>query len=211
MAGMGDDTALQALLAELYAAGQANDETSDDRAKKMLNLEPMTARFISTLIRLGKRRRILEIGTSNGYSTIWLAAATQPYGGQVVSLDSNPLKHTQADENLRRARLRNVVTLMTGDATLLVADLLGPFDCVFFDADRVSAPTQLAGLLGTLSPDALLLHDNALSHPAEIADYLAMVDRLPDFDHTVVPSGKGLSVAYRDSGARVLQAGTLGA
>jgi predicted O-methyltransferase YrrM len=97
-----------------------------------------------------------------------------------------------------------VVTLMTGDATLLVADLLGPFDCVFFDADRVSAPTQLAALLGTLSPDALLLHDNALSHPAEIADYLVMVDRLPDFDHTVVPIGKGLSVAYRDSGARVL-------
>ena len=82
--------------------------------------------------------------------------------------------------------------------------------CVFFDADRVSAPTQLAALLGALSPDALLLYDNALSHPAEIADYLSMVDRLPDFVHSVVPIGKGLSMAYRDAGARVLQGGPLG-
>ncbi|HEU5349626.1 MAG TPA: class I SAM-dependent methyltransferase [Ktedonobacterales bacterium] len=191
------DATLQALLDELYAAGQTNDADEDNRAKKMLNLEPATAQLISTLIQLGKRHQILEIGTSNGYSTIWLATAAQPHGGSVVSIDRDPAKHTLADENLRRAGVRGAVTLHVGDATQIVAELPGPFDCVFFDADRLSAPAQLTALLPKLSPDVLLLHDNALSHPDEIAGYLAMVERLPDFDQIIVPIGKGLSVAYR--------------
>ncbi|HEX6780169.1 MAG TPA: hypothetical protein VF099_18305 [Ktedonobacterales bacterium] len=75
----------------------------------------------------------------------------------------------------------------------------GPFDGVFFDADRLSAPAQLSLLLPKLTPDALLLADNALSHPEEIAGYLAAVTARSDFDHLVISVGKGLSVAYRSA------------
>ena len=68
---------------------------------------------------------------------------------------------------------------------------------MFFDADRRSAPEQLRLLLPKLTPDALLLCDNVLSHPAEVAEYLAAVEALPDFQHVVVPIGKGLSMAHR--------------
>jgi predicted O-methyltransferase YrrM len=68
---------------------------------------------------------------------------------------------------------------------------------VFFDADRRSAPEQVAALLPKLAPDAFLLADNVLSHPDEIAGYMAALEGLPDFDRVVVPIGKGLSVAYR--------------
>src|SRR5581483_3232750 len=138
------DAQLQSLLDELYAAGQANDANEGERAKKMLNLEPQTARVVSLLIQLGKRRSILEIGTSNGFSTIWLAAAMRPFGGHVTSIDANPNKHVLADANLRRAGLRDIVDLVAGDATGIVQRLSGPFDCVFFDADRYSAPDQLS-------------------------------------------------------------------
>lgn len=191
------DAQLRALLDELYASGQANDAREGERAKKMLNLEPGTAKIVSLLIRLGKRRSILEIGTSNGFSTIWLADATRPFGGHVTSIDANPAKHVLADENLRRAGLLGTVELRAGDATSLVQSLSGPFDCVFFDADRRSAPAQLSALLPTLAEDALVMHDNALSHPDEIAEYLALIDQLPDFEHVILPVGKGLSVAYR--------------
>jgi len=97
--------------------------------------------------------------------------------------------------------LREVVDLRRGDATGLVASLAGPFDCVFFDADRYSAPAQLHALLPKLTPDVLLLADNALSHPDEIAGYLRALEALPDFERVVVPAGKGLSVAYRLKGA----------
>jgi len=118
-------------------------------------------------------------------------------GGHVISIDRDEHKQALADANLRRAGLRDVVELIHGDATQVVAELAGPFDCVFFDADRLSAPSQLALLLPKLTADAFLFADNVLSHPQEIADYLAAVEALPQFDHLVVPVGKGLSIAYR--------------
>ncbi len=194
------DASLHHLLAELEEQGRLNDEREQERSKKMLNLEPETARLVSILLRSSQRTRLLEIGTSNGYSTIWLAWAMRVTGGHVTSIDRSAEKHRLADENLRRAGLRELVELRQGDATSIVADLPGPFDCAFFDADRLSAPAQLSLLLPKLTPDALLLADNALSHPEEIAGYLAAVTARSEFDHMVIPVGKGLSVAYRSAG-----------
>ena len=83
---------------------------------------------------------------------------------------------------LRRVGLREVVDFACGDATEIVAGLPGPFDCVFFDADRYSAPAQLSLLMPKLTPDVLLLADNVLSHPTEIAAYLRALEALPGFD-----------------------------
>ncbi len=189
---------LRALLQELEEVGRQNDAQEQDRRNKMLNLEPETAQLLSILVRSGRRQHLLEIGTSNGYSTIWLAWAMQGFGGHVTSIDRDMHKQQLADENLRRAGLRQHVDLLCGDATEIIANLSGPFDCVFFDADRLSAPTQLKLLAAKLSPDALVLADNVLSHPQEIAEYLTTLETLQLFDSLVVPIGKGLSVAYRD-------------
>ncbi len=191
------DTQLRALLDEIHQQGQSNDVRHSAYTERMMNLEPATAQLISLMIRSSKRQHILEIGTSNGYSTTWLAWSAQQTGGHVTSIDREEHKHALADANLRRATLRELVELRCGDATEVVASLPGPFDCVFFDADRFSAPAQLALLLPKLTPDALLLADNAISHPTEIAGYLAALQALPDFEQLVIPVGKGLSVAYR--------------
>jgi predicted O-methyltransferase YrrM len=191
------DAHLRALLAELAEAGQYNDAHEQDRRKKMLNLEPETAELLSIFVRSSRRTRLLEIGTSNGYSTIWLAWSAQSAGGHIISIDREEQKHAQADRNLKRADLRDSVELICGDATQIVAALPGPFDFVFFDADRFSAPAQLQLLLPKLTADALLAADNVLSHPQEIAGYLTAVNALQDFTHIVIPVGKGLSVAYR--------------
>lgn len=191
------DESLCRLLRGLAERGAAHDAGEPEHRRRLLNLEPETAALIGLLLRLGRRRRILEIGTSNGYSTIWLAAAAAVVGGRVTSVERDAARQAQADANLRRAGLRHVVELLQGDATEVAAGLRGPFDCVFFDADRFSAAGQLALLLPRLEPDVLLLADNALSHPDEIAGYLAAVEALPGFERLVVPIGKGLSVAHR--------------
>jgi len=188
---------LRNLLRELEVWGQENDAREEDRSHKMLNLEPDTAHLISILIRSSQRKHLLEIGTSNGYSTIWLAAAVKATSGRVISIDRDADKQAMADANLRRAGLRDLVELIAGDATEIVKTLVGPFDLVFFDADRLSAPAQLQLLLPKLTAGALVLADNVTSHPDQIADYLAAIQALPDFDHMVVPVGKGLSIAYK--------------
>jgi predicted O-methyltransferase YrrM len=191
------DSATKHLLDELYAEGQHNDEQQSQYSKRMMNLQPETAQFMSILVRSSHRQHVLEIGTSNGYSTTWLAWSVRATGGHLTSIDRDARKHILADANLQRAGLREFVDLVSGDATALVRDLPGPFDCVFFDADRYSAPVQLEALLPKLSPEVLLLADNALSHPSEIVGYLTSLANLPDFDHMILPIGKGLSIAYR--------------
>jgi predicted O-methyltransferase YrrM len=96
--------------------------------------------------------------------------------------------------------LREFVDFFHGDATEIVTDFPGPFDFVLFDADRISAPKQLALLIPKLAPDVFVLADNVLSHPDEIAGYLKALKEIPGFEHMVVPVGKGLSVAYRQMG-----------
>lgn len=196
------DADIRAFLTELYENGKQNDAQEQERSKKMLNLEPDTARFLHILIRSTRRTRLLEIGTSNGYSTIWLAWAASANGGQVISIDRDTHKQALAAANLRHVGLREMVDLKCGNATQIVADLPGPFDCVFFDADRYSAPEQLALLVPKLAPDVLLLADNALSHPDEIAGYLKALEALPQFERVILPIGKGLSVAYRSAGSK---------
>ncbi len=185
-------------LHQLEESGKLHDDAEPEHSKKCLNLEPETAETVALLLKIAGVRSVLEIGTSNGYSAIWMAAIVGPVGGLIVSIDRNAEKHRQAADNLARLGLLQFVDLRLGDATEIVASVPGPFDCVFFDADRVSAPQQLDLLLPKLSRKALLLADNALSHPEQIHDYLASVARLDHTTHLVLHVGKGLSVAFRD-------------
>src|SRR5579859_6792681 len=200
---MSMDTALRALLSKLEAEGQRHDAGEPEHDKRMLNLERATAEVLALWIRSSHRRHAVEIGTSNGYSTLWLAWAVQSAGGRITSIDRSAAKHALADANLRQAGLRDLVELVQGEGAEVIGRLAGPFDAVFFDADRYSAPAQLELLAPKLAPDVLLFSDNAISHPQELAGYLAAVKALPDFEHTIIPVGKGLSVAYRAGSARL--------
>src|SRR5258706_3706580 len=186
-------------LRQRQGRARAHDARESEHSRKLLNLEPETAELVSILARSSHARRILEIGTSNGYSTIWLATSVGPDGGRIISIDRSPEKHKLAHENLLATGLLQFVDLRLGDATEVIKTLPGPFDFVFFDADRKSAPGQLSLLLPKLAPQVLLLADNVLSHPEEISGYLSMIKNLNQFQHVLIPVGKGLSVAFADS------------
>ena len=191
------DQRLRELLKEMQERGRENDARATERPRMMLNLEPASAQLLSILVRASGVTRAVEIGTSNAYSTIWLAWSLAQAGGRIVSIDRNPDKHALARENLRRADFLDHVELRTGDAAAIVRQLTGPFDLVFLDADRRNFPEQIKILLPKLDRKALVIADNVLSHPEEIAEYLKFISSLPDFQHTTVPVGKGLSIAYR--------------
>ena len=193
------DQRLRELLRELQERGIENDARATERSRMMLNLEPASAELVSILVRASGVTRALEIGTSNAYSTIWLAWSLEPAGGRIISVDRNPDKHALARENLRRAGFLEMVELRTGDATEIVRELAGPFDLVFLDADRRKFPEVMEVLLPKIAKRVLVIADNVHSHPEEIAGYLKLISSLPDFQHTTVPVGKGLSVAFRGS------------
>lgn len=183
------------LLSEIAEFGRRHDAQEPEHSRRFLNLEWPTAEALYLMIRLGCRRNILEIGTSNGFSTIWLAAALPADDGRVISIDRNGDKQKLARSNLERAGLAGRVTMLNGEASELVAMLEGPFDCIFFDADRVSASQQLDVLMPKLAPGAAIFTDNVLSHPDQVAAYLGRMEDDTRFDSVTLPIGKGLHVA----------------
>jgi predicted O-methyltransferase YrrM len=191
------DREIQRVLSEMEEFGRQNDSAQAEYNHRMMNLDPETAKLLSILLLSSRSKAVLEIGTSNGYSTIWIAASIRENGGHVFSVDRSPEKHARARENLLKSGLLDHVSLITGDATAAVQDLKGPWDAVFFDADRITAPEQLRLVYPKLAPTAFLFADNALSHPGEIRSYLEAVDSLPGFTQVIVPIGKGLSIAFR--------------
>lgn len=191
------DPTLLTLLDELATFGETNDARETTRPRRMFNITPETGRLLWILIRLARPRRILEIGTSNAYSTIWLAGAARSVGARVVSLEANPEKVRLARENLGRAGLADVVEIVAGSAHESLARLAGPFEMVFLDADRASYLAYLEALLPKMPADALLVADNAVSHASELADYLARIKSHPDFFSVTVPVGKGEEISLK--------------
>src|SRR5260370_12383253 len=137
------DQRLRQILREIEEHGLENDARVTERPRMMLNLEPASAQLLSILVRASGATRAVEIGTSNAYSTIWLAWSLAPAGGHIISIDRHPDKHALAPANLRRAALLDRVELRTGDATEIVRQLTGPFDLVFLDGDRRNFPEQM--------------------------------------------------------------------
>jgi hypothetical protein len=105
------DQKLKEFLQKLESDGLENDARVSERPRMMLNLEPASAQLLSILVRASGVKRALEIGTSNGYSTIWLAWSLADAGGRIFSIDRNPQKHELARENLRCAGFLDSVDL----------------------------------------------------------------------------------------------------
>jgi predicted O-methyltransferase YrrM len=191
------DPSLLALLDELWLAGDANDARETERPRRMLNITPDTGRFLWLLIRAARATRILEVGTSNAYSTIWLADAARATGGRVITLERDPNKVRLAQENLERAGVLPWVEIREGAAADMLAALPGPFDLVFLDADRSSYRTYLELAVPKLVPGGLLVADNVVSHRAELEDFLGRVKAHPQLLSVTVPVGKGEEIAVK--------------
>jgi predicted O-methyltransferase YrrM len=194
------DDARRQLAQDLYAASREHDAAEADRLDRFRNVESDTAELLGVLIRAAGAQRILELGTSNGYSTIWLADASEATGGRVVSVDVVADRIELARANLAAAGLGDQVDLRTQDAGAILAD--SP-DCawefVFLDAERPAYAGYLPDLLRTLAPRGVLAIDNVVSHAHELAEFTALIEREPRLTQTVLPVGAGLRLAVLDS------------
>jgi predicted O-methyltransferase YrrM len=140
-----------------------------------IQVSPVQGRLLHLLARSLRARRILEVGTLGGYSSIWLARALSKQG-RLVSLELEPRHAEVARANLARAGLTDRVEIRVGRATeslaQLVAEGAGPFDLIFIDADKESYPEYLTWAVRLSRPGTLLIADNvirqgAVANPAD--------------------------------------------
>jgi predicted O-methyltransferase YrrM len=183
----------RALAASLYEAGRTHDAAQADRLARWRNVEPETAELLGVLVRAMGARRVLEIGTSNGYSTIWLGDAVAATGGRVISLEVLAERTALAGEHLAAAGLSELVDLRTVDAAEALAGFDdASFDLVFLDAERPAYVGYWPELVRVLARPGLLAVDNVLSHAGEVADFRTLVDADERVTSSVVPIGAGL-------------------
>jgi predicted O-methyltransferase YrrM len=191
-----NDTLL-ALLDELARHGADNDARETERPRRMLNITPDTGRLLSIIVRATRATRILEVGASNAYSTIWLADAARETGGRVTTLELLASKVSLARENLRRAGLDDRVEIHQGPAADTLPTLPGPFDLVFLDANRPDYLRYLELVLPKLVPGGLLVADNVVSHASELGEYVARVKSDPSLFSVTVPIGNGEEISLK--------------
>lgn len=193
------DAQLAALLAELEKFGNDHDEQAANRKERMLNITPDTGEFLTVLIRATRAKRVLEIGTSNGYSTLWLVHAVQPLNGHITTLEIAPQKAAMAHANFARAGFEAWITSHVMDAgEFLKQEPAARWDLIFLDAERVHYTGYWVDLQRVLKPGCLLVVDNAVSHPREVADFVAMVKQTAGFTTSLVPVGKGEFVVFKE-------------
>ena len=188
---------LIALLEKMAVFGEAHDATELEHSRKMLNITPDTGRLFWILIKAQRARRILEVGTSNAYSTIWLADAAKETSGRVVTLERNSDKTALARANLAAAGLTTYVDLEEGEAAQTLTRLPGPFDFVLLDADRPQYLTYFELVFPKLVSGGLLVADNVVSHAHELEDYLERVKSDPRLFSVTVPIGKGEEISLK--------------
>jgi predicted O-methyltransferase YrrM len=130
-----------------------------------IDVSPAQGRFLELLVRIQGARRVLEVGTLGGYSTIWLARAL-PADGRIVTLEVDPHHAEVARANLERAGVAHRVDLRVGPALDalpgLVGDGAGPFDLTFVDADKVRTPDYVAWALRLSRPGSIIVADNVV-------------------------------------------------
>jgi predicted O-methyltransferase YrrM len=186
----------RAIAAEVFAAGRQYDSGQTNRLDRLRNVEPETAELLGVLVRATRARRVLEIGTSNGHSTLWLADAAESTGGRVETLDIDPRRTELAVDNLERAGLAELVQCRTIGAAQALAEYPDDaWDLVFLDAERPEYAGYWANLRRTLAPVGTIAIDNAVSHAAELTEFNRLLASDRGLTSALVTTGAGLILA----------------
>lgn len=187
---------LKAYLDNFYAESRAHDAEQEERAQRWRNLSPESAALLALLVRAKQARKVLEVGTSNGYSTLWLADAVRDTGGSLRTLEIDKARKKAAKQNLREAKLDDYVRMEVCDAGKFLRDYQKYYDVVFLDADRSRYVDYWPDLQRILTkPGSLLVVDNVLSHADEVQPFIALVEADKNFSSTVLAIGTGLLLA----------------
>lgn len=191
------DDVVQTIIDRVTEAATRHDATQEDRLNRWRVLEPDAGRFVWFLAQTTGARSIVEIGTSRGVSTLWLADAARANGARVVSYDTDPDAQRDAAAVIEEAGLADYVELRLHDGGKGLAALGdGEVDLLFLDAERTEYPSWWPHPVRVLRTGGVLVADNALSHPEEIAPLRDLLVR--DLTAvTTIPVGKGELVALR--------------
>jgi predicted O-methyltransferase YrrM len=190
---------VRGVMRRLEAADAADRVDGTAREQRLRAVRPEVGEFLLTLALATGAREIVEIGTSGGYSTLWLAVAAQRNDGRVVTFEVDPAKVAMATETFAEAEMEAVVSLRAESAFDGLGRLERPADLVFLDAEKEDYEAFLAPAVAVLRSGGLLVADNLTSHARDLEGFRRAALGHPELAGVVVPVGRGELVGVRQA------------
>ena len=183
-------------------AASLGDQKPDERAQERLawmrehqtgmwNISPREGLYLYDLVIEHHLKRGLEIGTANGYSSIWIAAGMRSTGGRLLTLEIDEERAALARENFRAAGVEPFVTLDRVDALEEIPKLQGPFDFVFIDAGKEDYVRYLEMILPLVPPGGVIVAHNVKDMAAQLQEFIHKVKANPELKTTFADPGPG--------------------
>ncbi len=186
---------VQSVLERLEIEDDQQRENNLPKEQRNRSIPRDTGEFLSVFTRALGARTIVEIGTSVGYSTIWLGMTAKSTGGKVYSYEIDKERITKAQQNLEEAGLSNVVEVIHGGPD----DVTFPknIDVVFFDQEKEDYLRHFDKIFPNVRDGGVIIADNIISHFEELRLYIDHVRDHPECNSVLVPVGKGLEITYK--------------
>jgi caffeoyl-CoA O-methyltransferase len=167
------------------------------KSQRLRQIPPETGKFLALLCASAPEGGVLEVGTSGGYSSLWLTLACQERGNHLTSFEILEEKVSRAKETFEAARVSSQIQLIHGDARHVIAGYTDVAFC-FVDAEKDIFLDVYEKVVPNLVPGGILAADNVISHAAELGGFLTQAQHDPRVDSLVMPIGKGLLVCRKN-------------
>lgn len=174
-------------------------------------VHPEVAQLLKVLVRMNKPKRILEVGTAIGYSSLVMASATEDI--EIITIERNDNMIEIANENISKSVYKDNIKVIEGDADEVIKDLEGKFDFIFLDAAKGHYKDMFLGLIDKLNPGGIVVSDNILfkgmiatddlvirrkkTIVKRMRDYLDYISNEDSLETTVIPIGDGVAISYK--------------
>ncbi|CAB1213272.1 O-methyltransferase [Acinetobacter bouvetii] len=178
---------------DLYQSFIKFDALQSNRIQRYRNIEPDSALFLAMQIRMQQSKSVLEIGTSTGYSTLWLANAVQISSGRITTLEIDPARTQQAQQYAQELELDGVIDFWVGDAQAFLESDEQQYDFILLDAERDAYIDYWPYLQKLLHPQhGVIFVDNVISHAGEVKQFIEIVKSDARFMTMTLSIGAGL-------------------
>lgn len=169
----------------------------EETQKSFWNIDRPTANFLNMLIKLYGAKNGLEIGTSNGYSGIWISKALKQNGGKLTTIEYYEKRIVLAQEHFKICKVDDVITIKQGSAKDVLKTLTEPYDFVFIDANKREYIEYFEIINPLVKKGGIITADNILSHAEKVKTYVDVVSAHPDYQTQLIPFEAGLLVSYK--------------
>lgn len=167
--------------------------------KQFWNISRVTGEFLNLLIRTAKAKSVIEVGTSNGYSGIWIGKALKETGGKLTTIEYYEKRILPARENFEKCGVLDIITTLQGSAADVLAELPDDFktDFAFIDANKRETILYFELIHPHLESGGIIAVDNVLSHKEKVQPFIDAINAHPDYENIILPLPAGLSLARK--------------